>query len=554
MDKTKIYGIRFDETVPRGGEKRILDAEQLMNDYVVGNTFMRNGGRNDFDDAYPFGAMRLCCVTFQNDKRRVLYENEPGFARDGSAGNVMVEIPLFYVKREKEGPIETWCVSGTAHPAFVPDPVFRVGEKLLDKVYVGAYNNGSHIDGREGRIKLNAKYTEKEQKLDKYGKRAGETEDGQMAAPPENFILSAYEKERNELKASADPVIAAAAALPAGVFSFSGVMPEVNKTIAEYENEAAAVGFTTYDVTVFQCLQRLMVIEFGTRYLKAELGGLSHFSYFSHLNRFNTIVEVGPNSVTVPVRQRMLMLSPGHEIGFGHVERDLSLHRTVKKVTRRAGTPLLCDIEYEGEDLQHVLHPGEDACYGIPQKLGLTDSLPYHTGRTAFSGSYYKDNDYLMNAFKYRGIENVWGNVWEYLSGLRIRRLQYYYTLEPDAYQAPTDNWIKTPFLAPEQHFLASNANPLWISRLGLDPENPALIFPSYLQKDAAMGSFYDSVFYAYKDFNYENKPIDPDSEYVFAVGGGHDHSEFGSLFTYRGFLRANSFHWLYGERICLRK
>ena len=554
MDKTKIYGITFDETAPRGGEKRVFDAAGLSNDYVVGNTFMVGGGQNDFDSAYPFGAMRLCCVSFVGGVRRVIYEGEPGFSRSGSAGNVMVEVPLFYVRREKEDHVETWCVSGTEHPGFVPDPVFCADGKILEKIYIGAYNNGSHIDGREGKIKLAVLGDKKEEKPALSGKRAGESADGQLNAPPEEQIALLTQKEKEALKASSDATLAAAAALPDGVFSFSGVEPEVNKTIAEYESEAFAAGFTPYDFTVFQCLQRLMVIEFGTRYLKEKLGGLSYFSYFSRLNKSNPIVETGKNRVTVTARPRMLLLAPGHEIGFGHVERDLSLHRTVKKVTRRADDPSLCDIEYEGEDLGDVIKPGEDACYGIPQKLGLTDTLPYHTGRTAFSGSLYKERDYLINAFKYRGIENIWGNVWETLSGLRIRDLQYFYTTEPSEYSLPFEKWKKTPFLAPLQHYLASDANPLWVARLGFDPASPALLFPEYLQKDAAMGSYYDSAFYSYKDRNYADKPVSPDREYIFAVGGGHDHSEYGSLFTYRGFLAPQSFHWLYGERICLRK
>jgi len=62
MDLTKIYGISFDESIPQGSDMRICDAADLENDYVIGSTFQKASGHNDFDSAYPFGAIRLCAV------------------------------------------------------------------------------------------------------------------------------------------------------------------------------------------------------------------------------------------------------------------------------------------------------------------------------------------------------------------------------------------------------------------------------------------------------------------------------------------------------------
>ena len=39
-----------------------MDAADLENDYVIGSTFQKANGHNDFDSAYPFGAIRLCAV------------------------------------------------------------------------------------------------------------------------------------------------------------------------------------------------------------------------------------------------------------------------------------------------------------------------------------------------------------------------------------------------------------------------------------------------------------------------------------------------------------
>ena len=110
MDITKILGIEFDDSIPNGGERRICDASEMHNDYVVGSVFQINGGINDFDNAYPFGAMRLCNLKLENGKKVITYEGEAGFDRTGVSGNVMVEIPKFYSCREKSGTIERWMI------------------------------------------------------------------------------------------------------------------------------------------------------------------------------------------------------------------------------------------------------------------------------------------------------------------------------------------------------------------------------------------------------------------------------------------------------------
>ena len=70
MDVKKIYGIEIDEALQGGGEKRLMDAAGLKNDYAVNDAFQQNGGKNDFDGAYPFGAMRLCNIRMEKEKSR----------------------------------------------------------------------------------------------------------------------------------------------------------------------------------------------------------------------------------------------------------------------------------------------------------------------------------------------------------------------------------------------------------------------------------------------------------------------------------------------------
>ena len=485
MELTKIYGIEFDESVPQGGEKRLFAAENMKNDYVVGDRFQLNGGRNDFDNTYPFGAIRVCNVAFRDGVRCVTYEGEPGFSRTGENGNVMVQIPRFYSKREKIGSVERWMISGTKHPGFEIEPAFTRGGKELDCIYVGAYN---------------------------------------------------YQDRGN------------------GLFSSSGDLPDVSLAAHVYTDAMKKEGYDPYDLAVYLCLQKLIVIEFGTRYVKQHLGGIGFLRYFSGLTSRNCIQEMAPNRITICRANWGDHFAPGHEIGIGHVEDDPSIHATIERIEVHPSNPEWLDIYYAGEDLQGTVFPEQDAAYGIGQRNGLSDGISYHTGRADLR-SLAPECDYLVNAFRYRGIENVWGNVWEHMEGLRIRNLQYSYTFDPELYDSDPSRWKQVSFTAPHQHYLAEKATDLWTDTMGYDPNKPLLLLPCHsVGNKSHFGKYYDSAVYSYTDKDYSDRPVDPQHAWRFVVGGGYDHSFFGSLFTYRGFISDTLAEWIYSHRVCLRR
>lgn len=133
------YGIEFSSTNGVSVCRRLGDAVGMHFDYCIDNEWV-GGGVNDFDNAYPWSEMKLCCVsTDENGLTNVIYQGDVGFATDGSAGNVMVEIPKFYVKRTVSGDSERIWISGTPHTGYVLDPVFMDEGVEKDHVYVGAY-------------------------------------------------------------------------------------------------------------------------------------------------------------------------------------------------------------------------------------------------------------------------------------------------------------------------------------------------------------------------------------------------------------------------------
>ena len=57
-----------------------------------------SAGQNDFDGGYPWAGMRRCCCTLNTDGTVTVnaYKGQPGYIEDGTNGEVLVEVPLFY--------------------------------------------------------------------------------------------------------------------------------------------------------------------------------------------------------------------------------------------------------------------------------------------------------------------------------------------------------------------------------------------------------------------------------------------------------------------------
>ena len=133
------YGIEFSTSDGISVCRRLGDAVGMHFDYRIDEEWVGNGV-NDFDKAYPWSEMKLCNLKYsENGEMLISYEGDPGFTTDGSNGNVMVEIPKFYVKRIVDENTEEIWISGEQHDGYVLDPVFVDGGIEKDFVYVGAY-------------------------------------------------------------------------------------------------------------------------------------------------------------------------------------------------------------------------------------------------------------------------------------------------------------------------------------------------------------------------------------------------------------------------------
>ena len=162
---------------------------------------------------------------------------------------------------------------------------------------------------------------------------------------------------------------------------------------------------------------------------------------------------------------------------------------------------LLYLVEYADWDSQKKIGPGivnDTAAH----KTGETDAMVYHTGR-ANSG----DNA----AVQYRGIENPWGNVSEFIDGINVYGQSVYICTDPEIYTDDTDtNYPYSNIKLPTSG---------WIKGLGFSS-----VFPWAFIPNANGGS----------SISYIPDHVSSNSGWrVLRVGGGRTYDEKAGLFWF---------------------
>lgn len=491
-DHIPEYGVRIyqGDSVPVA--ERIRDAEGLHFNYRLGGE-AATPYENDFDHVYPWCAMRRCAVSYAGGKRRVLYEGEEGYRTDGTAGEVMVEIPKHYVSRQVVDGCEEILVASEKKDGFVVDPAFLTPGGEVEAVYVGAYFAAEEFaeSGREEPAQTVGEAS--------FGAMQGGRRMLDEPAPPEKtdgLMLVSRAGRQVSLFRSGEEFLA---------------MAERNR------------GFRELDLCTMLMLQRLFLVESALLDSQTVFGGNTYMPFLIW-DRNATYYSSEDVPQTNCIRMRSNSISKRYRTGDAVAVMD-----TWSTFFSKKSGNMMRVITGQKTDEDGMIcltfsgAPTDLAAHGtgmseLPEHTGSTDRL---AGRIASRETF--ERRLAHDAFCYRGIENLWGGVWVVLSGCAVKdcRLRVDY---PDgrsaqvSYELPKQNvnLSSKQFGAPDR---------MYVKRMGYDPENPLIALPCEIGGSAGNCSYYCDAW-----FNEAN----PGEEYIVTYGGAWDNMAYAGLFAFR--------------------
>ncbi len=495
-DHIPEYGVRIyqEDSVPVA--ERIRDAAGLHFNYRMGGE-MATPYENDFDHIYPWCAMRRCAVSYTGGKRKVLYEGEEGYCTDGTAGEVMVEIPKHYVSRQVADGREEILVAPEKKDGFMVDPAFLTPQGEADAVYVGAYFAAEE-------------FVESGRKVP----AVTEGDDGREA------LADAMGCGRRMLDEPAPPEKTDGLML----VSRAGRQVSLFRSGEEFlEMAGRNRGFRELDLCTMLMLQRLFLVESALLDSQTVFGGNTYMPFLIW-DRNATYYSSEDVPQTNCIRMRSNSISKRYRVGDAVAvmdtwstffsEKSGNMMRVITgQKTDEEG--MVC-LTFSGT-------PVDLAAHGT----GMSE-LPEHTGSTdGLAGGIVSRETFerrrAHDAFCYRGIENLWGGVWVVLSGCAVKdcRLRVDY---------PDGRSVQVSYGLPKQNVNLSSkqfGDParMYVKRMGYDPENPLIALPCEIGDGAGNCSYYCDAW-----FNEAN----PGEEYIVTYGGAWDNMAYAGLFAFR--------------------
>ena len=131
-----IYAVEKNWTLATSVLSRSGAAQGKVFAATVGTTV----GQNDFESIRPWSECRLCNLSDAGVVNA--YLGDAGFVRDGTNGQVMVEIPKFYYSMDYlggTGGFGYYAISADPQPGFAPHPAFVTNGIERSRIYVSAY-------------------------------------------------------------------------------------------------------------------------------------------------------------------------------------------------------------------------------------------------------------------------------------------------------------------------------------------------------------------------------------------------------------------------------
>lgn len=314
--------------------------------------------------------------------------------------------------------------------------------------------------------------------------------------------------------------------------SISGAFPKINQNIAWFRNRSRELGsgFGQQDYRMF-IIQMLYLVEYANYNTQSVLG-YGEAGYRYNANDKALVEESNTNRIIVSTSVASnFVVGQAISIGNGsNGNNNIAENRILESIEDySSGGVTGKAVTFSGNPVNItttcVLHTSA-------QFTGKCDSLGMKSGCL---------NSASRNAIIYRGIENIFGNIWKFVDGLNIKNYEAYICYDPSQYVSDkfTEPYTKVGYeLFKPAEGSTSTYREGYAKALGYDEDNPAVALTTEVG-----GS--DSTYMC--DYAYINN-----SNRIALLGGAWPNPTLAGLWSWFLYFTSSSATIIIGSRLLL--
>lgn len=301
--------------------------------------------------------------------------------------------------------------------------------------------------------------------------------------------------------------------------SKTGKHPLTNKNIVEFRDYAKAngAGYQQLDIHVWDLLYTLFTIEFATINIQSIVAGYTAGQWTA--THLAVIPETGVNQIVIANAYANLY-EVGQAIGIGTSQggNQIALNRTITAIDVYDESNKA--ITFDGAAVNIAIG---NMLYNTGYKSGVTDAVSASVGSKL-------SNSTGKHPFKWHGIENLFGNVWQFCDGININERQGWVCKNAASYAS---NLFTAPY---EQLGYVNGNTDGYVTTMGYDANFPFAEFPT------AVGGATNTY---YSDYYYQTT-----GQRIGLVGGAWNSGSYAGL-SFWSLLIASSFAYvIFGGRL----
>jgi hypothetical protein len=247
------------------------------------------------------------------------------------------------------------------------------------------------------------------------------------------------------------------------------------RTYAKNNNINGLKGYQQLDIHVVDVLQTLFYVEFATLNSQAVMAGWISGQYTN--SHTATVAEASVNRIIVANATAALYAvgqpisigtsQGGNQICYGRTITSIDVYDANNKAISFDGVPVTIAVG--------------NMMYNTGWVNGFSKSI------AASSGSLGSNTD-GKHPFIYRGIESLWGDIWQFVDGVNINNNQAWVTENAESYAS---NVFAAPYK--QLGYINANANGYPIE-MGYDPNYPYAALPKTI--GGGSSTYYSDYYY----------------------------------------------------------